>query len=147
GYDPDQKLYVRFERELSNGTTDTVIDVTTAAIKEGKKVDFDWTEVMLLGNSEGQDTAARPFANVPTEKAYVATALYRRFYRLPEGVKVRLDPVYHRFGESIRPLIAISQRTDKFARVESVPVPELNITIHFLHDPLFGDRSGYRMSS
>jgi hypothetical protein len=148
GYDPDQKLYVRFERELPNGATDTVIDVTAAAIKEGRTVDFDWTEVMLLGNSKDQDTAARPFANMLTEKAYVATALYRRFYRLPEGVKVRLDPVYHRFGESVRPLVAIGQRADKFARVEPVAVPELNITIHFLHDPPVADRSkAWRMSS
>lgn len=143
GYDPDQKLYVRFERELPNGATDTVIDVTAAAIKEGNKVDFDWTEVMLLGNSKGQDTAARPFA-VLTDKNYVATALYRRFYRLPEGVKVRLDPVYQRYSDT-RSLVAISQRMDKFARVESVRVPEHNITIHFLHDPSTGDRQ--RMSS
>lgn len=146
GYDPDEKLYVRFERELPNGSTDTVIDVTAAATKEGKKVDLDWTEVMLLGNSEEQDTAARPFANTPTEKAYVATALYRRFYRLPKDVKVRLDPVYHRL-EGTRPLIAIGQRADKFARVESVPVPELNVTVHFMHDPAVGDRSGLRISS
>jgi hypothetical protein len=124
-----------------------VIDVTAAAIKDGKKVDFDWTEVMLLGNSADQDTAARPFANPTSDRAYVATALYRRFYRLPEGVKFRLDPVYHRFGDTTRSFVAIGQRTDRFARVESVLVPELNITIHFLHDPPFGDRSGLRKSS
>ncbi len=146
GYDPDQKLYVRFERDLPNGATDTVIDVTEAAIKEGRKVDFDWTEVMLLGNSEDQDTAARPFANTSTEKSHVATALYRRFYRLPYEVKVRLESVYHRFGGTSL-LTAIGQRSDKFARAESVPVPELNITIHFLHDPAVDDRSGMRMSS
>jgi hypothetical protein len=143
GYDPDQKLYVRFQRELQNGTADTVIDVTEVAIKEGRKVDLDWTEVMLLGNSENQDTAARPFANNTTEKAHVATALYRRFYRLPEGVKVRLDSVYHRL-DGTRPLVAIGQRAEKFARAESVAVPELNITIHFLHDPAVSDK---RLSS
>src|SRR4029077_6933511 len=116
-------------------------------ISEGKKVDFDWTEVMLLlGNSENQDTAARPFANNITEKAYVATALYRRFYRLPEGVKVRLDPIYHRLYGT-RQLIAIGQRAEKFKRVESIGVPELNITIHFIHDPAVSDKSGLRMSS
>ena len=44
GYDSDEKLYVRFQRELQNGATDTVIDVTAAALKEGRKIDFDWTE-------------------------------------------------------------------------------------------------------
>jgi hypothetical protein len=85
----------------------------------------------------------RPFANNITEKAYVATALYRRFYRLPDGVKVRLDQIYHRL-DGTRQLIAIGQRADKFKRVESVAVPELNITIHFIHDPA---KSGLRMSS
>lgn len=146
GYDPDQKVYVRFERDLPNGATDTVIDVTAAAVKEGRKVDFDWTEVMLLGNSEGQDTAAQPFANQMTEKTYLATSLYRRFYCLPQGVKVRLDSVYHRFGSTAL-LVPIAQRADKFARVESVHVPELKVTLHFMHDPPVGDKSGLRMSS
>src|SRR5262249_38154031 len=116
-YDPEQDLYVRFEYELADGRADTVIDVTAAATGEGKKVDFDWTEVMLLGNSEAQDTAARPFAKVTTEKAHVATALYRRFYRLPEGVKVRLDSAYHRF-DGTRSLVTIGQRLEKFGRTE-----------------------------
>ena len=146
GYDQDEKLYVRFRRQLQNGIAETIIDVTEAAIKEGRKVDFDWTEVMLLGDSERQDTAARPFANSMTEKAHVATALYRRFYRLPQGVKVRLDPIYHRF-DGTRTLVPVGQRTDKFARAERVVVPELNITIHFLHDPAVSDKSGMRMSS
>ena len=72
--------------------------------------------------------------------------IYRRFYRLPEGVKVRLDPIYHRL-DGTRTFAAIGQRTDKFARAESVVVPELNITIHFLHDPAVSDKSGMRMSS
>jgi hypothetical protein len=146
GYDPQSKQYVRFEYELKNGASDTVIDVTAVAIKESKRVDFDWTEVMLLGNSERQDTAAKPLYNSLTEKTYVATALYRRFYRLPEGVKVRLDPIYQRF-DSRGTFVPIGQRADKFARVESVLVPEVNITIHFLHDPSVGDSSGLRMSS
>jgi hypothetical protein len=45
--------------------------------------------------------------------------IYRRFYRLPEGVKVRLDPIYHRL-DGTRTFAAIGQRTDKFARAESV---------------------------
>jgi hypothetical protein len=145
-YDPDQKLYVRIQRQLRSGASDTVIDVTQAVTNEGRRVDFDWTDVMLVGNSQDQDTAARPFANNMTEKAHVATALYRRFYRLPQGVKVRLDPVYHRL-DGTRTFAAIGQRTDKFARAESVIVPELNITIHFLHDPAVNDKSSMRMSS
>ena len=68
GYDADTAEYVRFERQVSNGAVDTVIDVTPSVIAEGNRVDFDWTEVMLLGNSAEQDTVARPFAGMSTEK-------------------------------------------------------------------------------
>jgi hypothetical protein len=71
GYDEEQKLYVRFEIELPSGVRDTVIDVTEAAVKEGRDVTYDWTDVMLLGNSTDQDTTERPLAAQPTtEKAY-----------------------------------------------------------------------------
>src|SRR5262249_42488472 len=36
GYDPGEKKYVRFERDLPNGMTDTVIDVTAVVLKEGR---------------------------------------------------------------------------------------------------------------
>src|SRR6266536_873432 len=89
GYDQEQKLYVRFEFQLPDGRKDTVIDVTGIAIKEGREVSQDWTEVMLLGNSEDQDTVDRPLATQPTtEKAFVANSIYRRFYRLPPDVKL-----------------------------------------------------------
>jgi hypothetical protein len=147
GEDPEQGLFVRFERDLGGGKTDTVIDVTAVAQKEGRDVSRDWTEVMLLGNSEDQDTAAMPIASIPTtEKAFIATTLYRRFYRIPEGVKVRLDSVYHRF-DSTRTFATLGNRYDKFARYESVRVDDINATIHFLHDPSIGDRSGLRKSS
>jgi hypothetical protein len=61
-------------------------------------------------------------------------------------VKLRLDANYHRF-DGTRTFTPIGQRYEKFARTESVAVPEFNITIHFLHDPPVGDKSGMRMSS
>jgi hypothetical protein len=147
GEDPETKTFVRFEFDLGNGRSDTVIDVTAVAAREGRDNSIDWTEVMLLGNSEDQDTAAKPLASVPaTEKMFIATTLYRRFYRLPEGVKLRLDPVYHRF-DSVRTLVAVADRYDRFNRVESVRVPDINATIHYLHDPHIGDKSGHRKSA
>jgi hypothetical protein len=146
GYDPDLKQYVRFERELANGRRDTIIDVTKDITTEGYKLDVDWTEVTLFGNSYDQDTCARPFASMPTDKSYIATALYRRFYRFPPGVKVKLDDTYHRLSGT-RPLIPIGERYASFTKSESVRVPQLNIIIHFLHDPTIADRSGLRTSS
>jgi hypothetical protein len=145
GYDPHDKLYVRFERDLG-GKRDTVIDVTAAAIKDGRDVSYEWTEVMLLGNSDDQDTTQKLFAIGVMEKAYIANTLYRRFYRLPDGVKFRLDACYHRL-DGARNFVPIGQRYDKFERYQTVHIPELNIKIHFLHDPWVGDRSGLRSSS
>jgi hypothetical protein len=147
GQDPETGTYVRFERDLPGGGTDTVIDVTAIAKAEGRDNSVDWTEVMLLGNSLEQDTAAKPLASVPTtEKSFIANTLYRRFYRLPEGVKLRLDSVYHRF-DNTRTFTALGDRYEKFARFESVRVEDWNATIHFLHDPSIGDKSGLRKSS
>lgn len=132
---------------MPGGGTDTVIDVTAIAKAEGRDNSIDWTEVMLLGNSLEQDTAAKPLASVPTtEKSFIANTLYRRFYRLPEGVKLRLDSVYHRF-DNTRTFTALGDRYEKFARFESVRVEDWNATIHFLHDPSIGDKSGLRKSS
>jgi hypothetical protein len=147
GYDPDQNLYVRFERTLADGTGVTVLNVTAAATKEGRDLSYDWTEVMLFGNSADQDTAARMVASAPNaEKAYLANALYRRFYRLPDGVRVKIDPVYQRF-DTPRTFVPIGQRWDKFNNSETVEVPEWNLKIHFLHDPHIGDKSGLRQSA
>lgn len=147
GYDDDQAAFVRFSRTLPNGVTETVINVTQSALAAGAKTDFEWTEVMLLGNSEDQDTAEKPFASSqPVEKSYVANALYRRFYRLPVGVKLRLDSVFHRF-DTPRNFSPIGARYDKFKRTETVGIPERDLKIHFLHDPSVEDRSGLRMSS
>jgi hypothetical protein len=146
GEDPDKKVYVRFERDIG-GKTDTVIDVTTVAQKEGRDTRYDWTEVMLLGNSEDQDTAAKPLSAIPSsEKAFIANSLYRRFYRLPDGVKIRLDSIYHRFDNS-RTFSPMGERYERFARDESVKVNDLGVTVHFLHDPSIGDRSGLRKSA
>jgi hypothetical protein len=99
GYDAEMKLYVRFVRELGTGVRDSVIDVTPIAVKEGYDTSIEWTEVTLYGNADNQDTVARPIASTPTDKGYIATRLYRRFYRLPEGVKTQtrrhLSPARH----------------------------------------------------
>jgi len=147
GHDEETGTYVRFEREIQGGAKDTVIDVTDVVMREGiHSVDCDWTEVMLLGNSPDQDTASRPFASVSTEKTHVANALYRRFYRLPAGVKLRLDAVYHRF-DSTRYFAPIEKRYDQFVHFETVELKDYELRIHYLHDPKVGDQSGLRQSS
>lgn len=130
-FDEVRNEYVRLEHEI-NGTLDTVLDVTAAAEKD-YKLNEDWTEVMLLGNDPEQDTASLPLKEAKT-KTYVADSLYRRFYRLPETLDLRLHEVYQRFDKE-RKFTAIGQRYNMFQRSETIICPEHNLKIHFLHDP------------
>src|SRR5947209_6106654 len=57
-----------------------------------------------------------------------------------------LDGCYHRL-DGTRNFVPIGQRYDKFKRYETVHIPELNIKIHFLHDPSVDDPSRLRASS
>src|ERR1700682_3347234 len=86
-------------------------------------------------------TDSIPASVLTSEKSFIANPLYRRFYRLPEGVNLRLDSVYHRF-DNTRTFTALGDRYEKFGRFESVRVADWNATIHFLHDPSIGDKSG-----
>src|SRR6266403_899407 len=123
GQDPDTGTYVRFERDLPGGGTDTVIDVTAIAKTEGRDNSVDWTEVMLLGNSLEQDTAAKPLASVPTtEKSFIANTLYRRFYRLPEGVKLRLDYITASTIPARSPLLATGMRNLRDSRAFALKI-------------------------
>ncbi len=133
GYDQEAKAYVRFLPRRDDGPFDTVGDVTAQAARAGRDVGIDWTEVLLLGNSRDQDTALRPFAHHHVDPYHVATALYRRFFRLPEGVTIRLDPVYHR-REGTQPFIPLGALLGRFPRAETVAVAG-SIKIHYLHDP------------
>jgi hypothetical protein len=76
----------------------------------------------------------------------VPTSIYRRFYRLPKDVIIRLDADYHKF-DTARRFVAIGDRYGKFARTETVEISELNVKVHYLHDPNIGDKSGMRTSA
>jgi hypothetical protein len=85
-------VYGRLRRH--DRETDTyieVVDVTELAFQDGRSLDEDWTEVVLLGNESEQDTVRDPYNGDPEQDAqWLATYLYHRFYRLPDGVKVTL---------------------------------------------------------
>jgi hypothetical protein len=51
-----------------------VIDVTDIAVTEGRTLQHDWTEVVLLGNQADQDTVRRPMAgNLPLSSLLPST--------------------------------------------------------------------------
>src|SRR5579883_778635 len=85
-------VYGRLRRyHAETGEYLEVADVTDIASDEGRSLGYEWTEVMLLGNEADQDTVRDPYNGDPKQDAqWLATYLYHRFYRLPEGVKVTL---------------------------------------------------------
>lgn len=141
GYDADEGTYVRFPAQLPDGSYDTVYDVTAAAQADGKPTDFDWTEVVLYGESDDHDTVAEPLGKgKPVDRSYIPSAIFRRFARFSDGVDVRVDVAMTKGGgkdetgkfRQLRPLADI---LDKLPRAERVHEPDSGLTIHFIHDP------------
>ena len=122
-----------------------ILDVTGAALVEGTSLDRDWTEVVLLGNRAGQDTVADPFDGDPAPWAdWIATGLYHRFLRAPQGVRILLHRETHRLPgpQDFRPL---GTRLANFARHQVVRLPD-GITIHYLYDQADAARPGRNAS-
>lgn len=129
--------YGRLKRGLEDGGQIEVIDVTELALEEGYDISHDWTEVRLLGNDEAQETARDPFAkDPPMDAQWLATYLYHRFYRLPEGVKVTMSPGTHKLGDGTRAFEPLPRRADAgvFGQTETVEAPG-GIRIHYYYDP------------
>lgn len=135
-------VYGRLRRRLPD--TDEyleVVDVTEIAAAEGRKLDKDWTEVVLLGNEAGQDTVKDPYNGDPEQDAqWLATYLYHRFYRLPPGVKAVLQKGTHKLDGN-RPFQPIPARLGLFERHETVQVPG-GIKIHYLYDAPYEKATG-----
>lgn len=129
--------YGRLRRDLGNGTLTEVVNVTDLAREEGYDLSHDWTEVRLLGNDEEQETARAPYNGDPVVDAqWLATYLYHRFYRLPEGVRVTLQSGTHKLGEGTRAFEPLPRRAvaGAFERTETVVAPG-GIKIHYFYDP------------
>lgn len=135
-------VYGRLRRHLAGSDEYLeVVDVTDLAIADGRKVDRDWTEVVLLGNDAVQDTVKDPYNGDPEQDAqWLATYLYHRFYRLPEGVKVTLLKGTHKLDGN-RPFQPIPARLNLFENHETVEVPG-GIKIHYLYDAPYEKATG-----
>ncbi len=128
-------VYGRLRRELP-GSDDLhdVLDVTEEALAEGRSVDQDWTEVVLLGNRAGQDTLSDPYDGAPGMVPYwIAEELHKKFFRLPADVELMLESCANIGAERMR-FRSISERlADSYARHESVPVAG-GVLIHYIYD-------------
>ena len=140
--------YGRLRRDLGDGSFSEVINVTELAQEEGYDLSHDWTEVRLLGNDEEQETARAPYNGDPVVDAqWLATYLYHRFYRLPEGVRVTLLAGTHKLGDGTRAFEPLPRRAaaGAFGRTETVDAPG-GIKIHYFYDPPYDKAPSHNRS-
>jgi hypothetical protein len=128
--------YGRLRRRDESGSYHEVIDITELLRANAVDTSFDWTEVALLGNRAEQNTARDPYDGDPLSDAqWLATYLYHRFYRVPDGVKIVLQSGTHKLGEGQRQFVTIPERAiaGAFDQYETVIAPE-GIKVHYIYD-------------
>jgi len=141
GWDEEEQTYVRFSVQLGDGQVDTIYDVTSVIVAAGTPVDFDWTEVVLFGESLSHDTVAEPIGTgVPVDRSFVATSIFRRFVSFAPGVQVRIDVAMTKGGGKdetgkFRQLRTLDEILDRLPRHEDVIDGETGITVRYIHDP------------
>lgn len=133
-------------RDPVTGESAAVIDVTDQVTAEGAETASDWTEVVLLGNRESQDTIADPYdGNPKVARSWLQLALQHRFFKIQGDVDVLLGPDLHDHPD-VRPLIPLARIVDEsFARWDTVQVAD-GVKIHFGHDPAHPTRPGVNAS-
>ena len=138
-------VYGRLRRyDRQTGEYMEVIDVTDIALDEGRTCNEEWTEVVLLGNQATQDTVKDPYNGNPDQDAqWLATYLYHRFYRLPDGVRVMLLRGTNKLGDN-RQFQPVPARLSLFERHETVQCAD-GIKIHYLYDAAYAG-SGHNRS-
>ncbi len=148
--------YVREKQELDDDdgavTYEPVWDVTDDVVAQGYRVDHDWTEVTLVGNTAGQDTICWPYGHCvgAGDKRTVLTNIVDRFYDFPRDAKVFASDEFHgrKSDMELRPMARAFERHEREQaflgeriRRESVGLDN-GIRIEFVHLPLFsGDNT------
>jgi hypothetical protein len=141
GYDDELKTYVRFAAQLSDGTHETILDVTEIAKKEGQDVSFDWTEVVLYGESPEHDTVSEPLGKgKEVDRSYVPTAIFRRFADWAEGLDVRVDVAMTKGGGKdetgkFRQLKLLRDVASQLPNYELIEDTSSGIGVRYIHDP------------
>ena len=130
-------VYGRLHRgEDAQGVPQEVIDATEACRAEGLvSLDHDWTEVVLFGNSAGQNTVLDPYAGNPrSERHWLAKNLLLRFFRVPAEVSVTLAPEVLGTPASIAMGTLAAEPSDKS---ETVRTPS-GVILHYRYNPHTG---------
>jgi hypothetical protein len=115
------------------------IDATEACRAEGDyDLSFDWTEVLLGGNSAEQDTVAAPYGTIlKVAPDWIGAYLENRFFRLPHDVSLTLMPAIWG-GATPRAMVGLDDRHDEFGRTETRMTPS-GVKIHYYYDPPEGE--------
>jgi hypothetical protein len=139
-------VYGRLSQATPTGEPADVLDVTEQAAQDGRRLDADWTEVVLLGTRAEQHTVADPYAGSPgMSPGWLAEELYTRFYSLPTGLDLVLgDGCAIAGGDHI--FMPLSARVSAFARYEAVP-GERGTIFHYFYDAPDADSQGRLMSA
>lgn len=147
GYEEEEGTYVRFVATLPDGTQETIYDVTETVRREGKDLDYDWTEVVLFGESDDHNTVSEPLGRGKrVDRSFVTTNIFRRFASFSEGVDVKIDVAMTKGGGKeetgyFRRLKTLDQIVDKLPRHQTVNEPDDDIAIHYIYDPKHGSSS------
>lgn len=141
-------VYGRLRYDAGDGEYMEVAEITEAAAAEGHPLDHDWTEVVLLGNRDDQDTVFDPYNGDPRgSKQWLADDLYHRFYRMPESVQLLMKEGTHKLDGN-RTFKTLSRRVAEgsvFGRSETVQT-EGGIAIHYVYDPPFKSNTSHNAS-
>ncbi|MBD3738766.1 MAG: hypothetical protein IE938_20215 [Pseudomonas balearica] len=141
GFDEEEGTYVRFPVQLSDGSIETIFDVTSVVAAEGQSTTFDWTEVVLFGQSDDHDTVAEPIGKgVPVDRSFIATSIFRRFVRFSSGVDVRIDVAMTKGGGKdetgkSRSLKTLDDILDRLGDHELVTDEATGVSVRYIHDP------------
>ncbi|MFN3817875.1 hypothetical protein [Blastomonas sp.] len=152
GWDPDEETYVRFNARMPDGSYETIYDVTAAAIAEGHDIGYDWTEVVLFGETPEHDTVAEPIGvGKEVDRSFIATSIFRRFVTFSEGVDVKIDVAMTKGGGKnetgrFRPLKTLDDVLDRLGQWQDVVDEATGVIIRYIHDPKH-ESSGHSLSS
>ncbi len=142
GYDQEQDTYVRFSQEFGEGEFDTVLDITSVVEDEGHDTEFDWTEVVLFGESEAHDTVDCPLGEGKNlDRSFIPTTIFRRFTEFSNGVEVKIDVAMTKGGGKgetgrYRKLKTLDDVImEKSLRSELVNDRDSGVSVRYIHDP------------
>ncbi len=141
-------VYGRLRRVLEGSDAlHDVLDVTEEALAEGRSLEQDWTEVVLLGNHPAQHTLSDPYDGEPRMPAHwIAEELQKKFFRLPHDIPVILHESANISGELHRFRSVAERLATHYTRHEQVAIED-GVTLHYVHDGfLDGDPGRTRAS-